>query len=148
MKVKEIKNRITVNPPLVREKASIRDVIQKLLEDPRSRSVYVVDNNGVLKGIIPTDVILKVTHLLKGKGTLGDEDTLEGIEISTAKVAQDLMHKPIYVHEDDDIRDVLEEMVEEGFQEVPVVNSENKVTGDLNCLEIISALWEEKADNK
>ncbi len=148
MKVKEIKNRITTNPAIVKEDDSIKDVIKKLLEDPRSRSVYVVDNDGVLRGIIPTDVILKATHLLKGKGTLKDEDTFEGITISTARIARDLMHKPVYVHEDDDVLDVLEAMVEEGFQELPVVNSEDKVTGDLNCLEVISVLWDEKPDDK
>ena len=148
MKVKEIKNRITVKPPVVKEDASIKDVVNKLLEDPRSRSVYVVDDNGVLKGIIPTDVILKATHLLKGKRTVDDEDTFEDITISTARIARDLMHSPVYVHEDDDVLDVLEAMVEEGFQELPVVNRENKVTGDLNCLEIISALWEGETNNK
>ena len=148
MKVKEIKNRITVKPPVVRENASIEDIIKKLLEDPRSRSVYVVDDSGILKGIIPTDVILKATHLLKGKRTVNDEDTFEDITISTARIARDLMHNPVYVHEDDDVLDVLESMVEEGFQELPVVNDENKVTGDLNCLEIISALWEEETNNK
>jgi CBS domain-containing protein len=73
---------------------------------------------------------------------LRDEDTFEGINIYTARVAKDLMHKPIYVFEDEDVLDVLQAMVEEGLQELPIVNKDKKVTGDLNCLEIISALWE------
>ena len=66
----------------------------------------------------------------------------EGMSIYTARFAKDLMHKPIYVFEDEDVLDVLEAMVEEGLQELPIVNKDKKVTGDLNCLEIIKALWE------
>ena len=57
-----------------------------------------------------------------------------------AKVAKDIMHPPVYVLEDEDIKEVLEEMVNGEYQELPVVNNKKEVVGDLNCLEIIKAL--------
>ena len=142
MKVKEVHKYITIEPPIVREDAPIKEVIKALLKDPRSRSVYVINDNGVLTGIIPTSMILKATHILKGKRTLRKEDAFDAMKISTAKTAKDIMHPPIYVFEEEDIKNVLEEMVIGEYQELPVVDNKKRVIGDLNCLEIIKAIWE------
>jgi CBS domain-containing protein len=142
MKVKEVHKYITIEPPIVRENVPIKEVIEALLKDPRSRSVYVINDNGVLTGIIPTSMILKATHILKGKKTLRKEDAFDAMKISTAKTAKDIMHPPIYVFEEEDIKNVLEEMVIGEYQELPVVDSKKRVIGDLNCLEIIKAIWE------
>jgi CBS domain-containing protein len=142
MKVKEVHKYITIEPPIVRENVPIKEVIEALLKDPRSRSVYVINDNSVLTGIIPTSMILKATHILKGKKTLRKEDAFDAMKISTAKTAKDIMHPPIYVFEEEDIKNVLEEMVIGEYQELPVVDSKKRVIGDLNCLEIIKAIWE------
>ncbi len=142
MKVKDVHKYITIEPPILHKDATIKDVIETLLKDPRSRSVYIVDDKNTLIGIIPTSTILKATHILKGKKTLRKEDTFDALKISTARYAKDIMHPPVYVFEDEDIKDVLESMVTEGYQELPVVNKDKKVIGDLNCLEIIKAIWE------
>ena len=141
MKVKEVHKYITIEPPIVREDAPIKEVIEALLKDPRSRSVYVINDNGILAGIIPTSMILKATHILKGKRTLRKEDAFDAMKISTAKTAKDIMHPPVYVFEEEDIKNVLEEMVIGEYQELPVVDSKKRVIGDLNCLEIIKAIW-------
>ncbi len=143
MKVKDIHKYITIEPPIVHKDATIRDVIEILLKDPRSRSVYIVNDRDILVGIIPTSTILKATHILKGKKTLRKEDTFDALKISTARYAEDIMHPPVYVFEDEDVKNVLESMVAEGYQELPVVDKDKKVIGDLNCLEIIKAIWEE-----
>ncbi|MCD6427049.1 MAG: CBS domain-containing protein [Caldisericaceae bacterium] len=142
MKVKDVHKYITIEPPVVKEDTPIKEVIKALLKDPRSRSVYVVNEKEVLTGIIPTSTVIKATHILKGKKTLRKEDAFDALKISMAKVAKDIMHPPVYVFEDEDIKDVLEEMVVGEYQELPVVNRQKKVIGDLNCLEIIRALWE------
>ncbi len=142
MKVKEVYKYITTKLPVVRENEPVINVINILLSDPCSRSVYVVNSKGILSGIIATSIVLKVTHLLKGKKTLRKEDAFDALKISTAKTAKNIMHPPVYVFEDDDIKNVLEEMVAGDYQELPVVNKNKKVIGDLNCLEIIKAIWE------
>lgn len=141
MKVKEIHRTITIEPPIVYEDDSIEKVVEVLLKDPRSRSVYVVNRKDELTGIIPTSVILKTTHILKGKKTVSKEDTYDALKISKAKVAKDIMLPPTYVFEDEDIVDALEAMVSEKIEELPVVDKNKRVIGDLNCLEVIKTLW-------
>ncbi len=141
MRVEDVHKFITLEPPVVKENASLKEVIKALLKDPLSRSIYVVNEKNVLTGIIPTSIIIKATHILKGKKTLRKEDAFDALKISMAKVAKDIMHPPVYVFEDEDIKDVLEEMVTGEYQELPVVNNKKEVVGDLNCLEIIKAVW-------
>ena len=141
MKVRDIHKTITIEPPVVFKNDSIEKVVEVLLKDPRSRSVYVVDKEEKLVGIIPTSIILKTTHILKGKRTVAKEDTFNALKISKARVSKDIMLPPIYVFENEDIVDALEAMVMEKVEELPVVDKSKKVIGDLNCMEIIKNLW-------
>ncbi len=140
--VGEIYKTFTVKPPVLHENAKIQDIIKILLEDPQSRSVYIVDNNNKLTGIISTLLIMKATHIIKGKKTILKEDVFNAIRISKASEAKDIMHPPIYVYENDKILDVLEKMSSENIQELPVVDKNKHVLGDLNCLEILKRVWE------
>ncbi len=139
--VKEIYKTFTLNPPVLHENARIEDIIQTLLEDPKSRSVYIVDKENKLVGIISTLMIMKITHIIKGKKTILKEDVFNALKISKAKEAKDIMHPPIYVYEDDKILNVLEKMSAENIQELPVVDRGKRVLGDLNCLEILKKVW-------
>ena len=141
MKVKQIHKIYTIEPPLVYEDTPLKEVIEVLLKDPKSRSIYVVNKEKKLKGVISTNILLKTTHFLKGKRTLRKEDALNAYKISSAKVAIDISHPPIFVFEDTDILKALEIMIEENVQEIPVVDSKKVVIGDLNCLEILKILW-------
>ena len=141
MKVRDIHRTITIKPPIVFEEDSIERVVEVLLKDPRSRSVYIVNKKEELMGIIPTSIVLKTTHILKGKRTVAKEDAYDALKISKAKIAKDIMLPPIYVLEDEDIVDALEVMVAEKIEELPVVDEDKNVIGDLNCMEIIKNLW-------
>ena len=140
--VSEVYKIFTKKPALVSEETSIEDVINELLKDPASRSVYVVNKDNKLSGIITTTVLLKTTHFLKGKQTLRKEDSLNAYKIISAKYAKDIAHPPVFVYEDTDIIDALEKMIDENIQELPIINREKKVIGDLNCLELLKILWE------
>ncbi len=140
--VKEIYKTFTVKPLILHENANIEEIIQLLLQNPKSRSVYIVDKENRLTGIISTLIIMKATHIIKGKKTILKEDVFNAMKISKAKTAKDIMHLPIYVYETDKILDVLEKMSNENIQELPVIDKEKHVLGDLNCLEILKRVWE------
>jgi len=143
LKVKEVYHYLTKTAPVLKSGSSIKEVISLLLRDPFSRSVYIIDDNEFLVGIISTLQLMKLTHLLKGHKTMQKNDIYNAVKISNAKVAGDIMHPPVYVYETDNVFDILDKMIQEDFQELPVVNKDKKVIGDLNCLEIIQGLWEE-----
>ncbi len=143
LKVKEVYHYLTKTAPVLKSGSSIKEVISLLLRDPFSRSVYIIDDNEFLVGIISTLQLMKLTHLLKGHKTMQKNDIYNAVKISKARVAGDIMHPPVYVYETDIVFDILDKMIHEDFQELPVVNKDKKVIGDLNCLEIIQGLWEE-----
>ncbi|RKX91318.1 MAG: hypothetical protein DRP59_08115, partial [Spirochaetes bacterium] len=123
--------------------ALLKDAIRILLEDPLSRSIYVVNDDGKLAGIVSTLMLLKVTHYLQGKKTVMKDDIFNAVRIAKAETIKDIMHPPIYVYEDTKILDVLEMLSRENIQELPVVDKDKRVIGDLNCLEILKRIWEE-----
>ncbi len=88
-------------------------------------------------------MLLKVTHYLQGKKTVMKDDIFNAVRIAKAETIKDIMHPPIYVYEDTKILDVLEMLSRENIQELPVVDKDKRVIGDLNCLEILKRIWEE-----
>ena len=60
MKVKDVCRLISLNPTIVEEDNPIEEVVDKILEDPITRTVYVV-RDGKLVGMIPVLHLLKVT---------------------------------------------------------------------------------------
>lgn len=140
--VKDIYETFTVDPPILGEDASLEEVIDTLLRDPQSRSVYIVDKEGRLSGIISTLIILKATNILRGKKSVLKHDVFNAVKIAKADCAKAIMHPPIYVYESSKILDVLEMMSRENIQELPVIDKDKRVIGDLNCLEILKRIWE------
>ena len=141
--VKEVYTSLTKEPPLIGSDALLKDAIRVLLKDPLSRSIYVVNDDGKLAGIVSTLMLLKVTHYLQGKKTVMKDDIFNAVRIAKAETIKDIMHPPIYVYEDTKILDVLEMLSRENIQELPVVDKDKRVIGDLNCLEILKRIWEE-----
>ena len=140
--VKDIYETFTVDPPILGEDPSLEEVIDTLLRDPQSRSVYIVDKEGRLSGIISTLIILKATNILRGKKSVLKHDVFNAVKIAKADCAKAIKHPPIYVYESSKILDVLEMMSRENIQELPVIDKDKRAIGDLNCLEILKGIWE------
>lgn len=56
--MKEV-HKLLTKPSLVNENASLKEVVERITEDPKTRAVYVVDSEKKLKGIIVLKAVLK-----------------------------------------------------------------------------------------
>ena len=131
MKVKEVYQSVTEKAELVREDDSLPAVIQKVSRDPKSRSVYVVNEKEELVGIID------IRDLLRVAGTKYlHRETMTVISYLTAQRAADIMQPPVSVSPEDDIQEALRLTVQHDLKDLPVVQG-GKVVGDLNCFEIL-----------
>ena len=131
MKVKEVYQSVTEKAELVREDDSLPAVIQKVSRDPKSRSVYVVNEKEELVGIID------IRDLLRVAGTKYlQRETMTVISYLTAQKAADIMQPPVSVNPEDDIQEALRLTVQHDLKDLPVVEG-GKVVGDLNCFEIL-----------
>ena len=132
MKVKDCFLSVTKDVDIVNTEATIDDIINSISRNPASRSVYVVDNEERLIGIINIQQIL---NILGGKYV--QEDIIPILAQIMAKKAKDIMIKPEWVSPDDDIEEALKIAVKNNLQDIPVVK-DGKIIGNLDCFEIIN----------
>jgi len=144
VRVSDIRNLITKNASVVKEDDSLLKVAEEIVRDPRTRSVYVIDKSGKLKGIIPVVELIQYLYY----EYIPQEYIFYHfpLALSGEPVAGDIMLPPVYVHDKDKITDALKKMFKNNLKEIPVVDENMKIIGDLNILELISA-WIEVYKN-
>ena len=103
----------------------------KISKDLKTRSVFVINEEEELVGIINVRDLLRVAgakHLQR--------DTRMVIPYLTANRATDIMQPPFFVSPEDEIDDALRLAVTHDLKDIPVVER-GKIVGDLNCFEIL-----------
>ncbi|MEA1993202.1 MAG: CBS domain-containing protein [Euryarchaeota archaeon] len=142
-KVKEI-HRLLTTPSVIEEGASPREVVTGILANPKTRALYVIDDDKKLAGIIVLKNILKSAFLESIPEPYLSFSALMHIKPG-AKTAKNLMIPPVYAKEEDIIKDAFIRMTTNDLEEIPVVDDNLKVIGDLNMLEILN-FWKERAE--
>ncbi|MCD6370535.1 MAG: CBS domain-containing protein [Thermoplasmata archaeon] len=144
MKVKDIRNFITQEASIVGEDEDLLKIAEEMVRDPKTRTVYVVNKENKLAGVIP--VIELVQYLYSEY--IPQEYILYRFPVllSGTPKAKDIMLPPVYVHDDEDITSAFIKMFKNNLKELPVVDEEMHVIGDLNILEMIIS-WIESVKN-
>ncbi len=134
--VEEVMDLVTKTASTVREDAPLEDVLREMLRDPRTQSVYVVDPEGRLVGIVTMDMALKYLYseFIPPRYLQFNVSLMEG---SNAR-AKDIMLPPVYVKRSESIEDAFVRMFENHLTEIPVVDEEMHVVGDLHGIELIA----------
>lgn len=133
---------ITENPTLVNANESLPELALAITEDPKTRTLYVVDKSKRLIGLITLrDLIQAVFANLLEIDMLG-HGVFRRLGI---KEASDIMSTAlIYAKDDENIETVLKRMLDNRLTEIPVIDQNMKVVGELNLLEMLS-IWVERA---
>ncbi|NPA74824.1 MAG: CBS domain-containing protein [Euryarchaeota archaeon] len=135
LRVGDVRTLITKKATTVSEDAPVSEVARKLIEDPKTHTVYVIDSSERLVGIIPLTEILQYLYY--------EDIPVEFITYSFPLMyskdvrARDIMLPPICVKDSDTLTDAFRTMFENKLMELPVVDSDMHVIGDLNGLELI-----------
>jgi CBS domain-containing protein len=132
MQVKECYRTVTQEASTVAAEASVQEVVQTILKDMVSRTVFVVDNDKKLMGAIQVKTIL---HMLGAKYTA--EDSINLIHKIIGGKASGIMIKAPSVGLQDNLDDAVKKIVESEIQDLPVVDGQGRVIGELNCFELI-----------
>ena len=135
--VERVMSWVTREASVVEENAPLKEIAIRILEDPKTRTVYVVNSQNKLIGIIPVMELIQYIYARY----LPDEFRLYRIpmRVSVGSVAKDIMLPPIWVKKEESITSALRKMFKNGVQELPVVNESMEIVGDLNILELIEA---------
>ena len=137
--ISEIHNLIVEDPTVINKDTCINEIMSAIVSDTRSRHAYITDEDGKLIGSIRTNHIIQYlfpTIFLKENNLMQISSFLE---FSNAKTAEDIMNKnPNYVFEHTSIQRLIEIMISEKINELPIVDKDLKLIGEVNVMEIIA----------
>ncbi len=134
----------------VSEDEEIFEVANKVTKDCETLLVCVVDKENKLIGMITPKELLKAAEV----GEYGNVSHpffsgREALHLLTSDHARDIMSAPISVKPDDEVQMAIDLMLGSNLYEVPVVDKDNKVVGEINFLGIIShSVWKGSADRE
>ena len=134
--VKDAYRLIVTDPIVVTKGMGLHDVVDRVLADPRTRSAYVVDDKRRLVGMIGLTQMLAAVQgslSLFEKGRQPARQKRVPLPFSV----EEYMVKPVTVTEDDRLLSALEKMMRHGVEDLPVVDENNSLIGELNGFEIL-----------
>lgn len=144
--VKDIRNLLIPQPITAKKGDTIEDVFNKLSNDLRIRNIYVTDDDNKLVGAVRMNVTLEylfpLASLVERGGNFRDGWVPK---LSADGIVSDIMNpKPRYVTEEQSLSEVAQMFLREKVTELPVVDAEMKLIGQVNPTEIIVAYLNSK----
>jgi len=141
--VKDICNLIVKDATTIKSNEKVGVLFKKMIEDPRTRHVYVLDNVGKLVGSVRLNdlVDLILPYLQNLDNDMFDKFTSNFSE----KLVSDIMIKDyLYLKNDTKLSDMISIMLEYRVNELPIIDDNEKVSGEVNFLEFIKFISDGK----
>lgn len=135
--VEEVSDSLIKEPSIISKEASIRDVIDTMLKDPVTRKVYVVDDEGKLVGMVTTATLLRLIGYRVGIRT-GTLSFYKFLRDTLKEEVKSVMESPVYVKPRNKLTEALFKMLEEHMNDIPVVDDNMKLLGELNSMELFT----------
>ena len=137
--VKDVCRLIVKDASTVKPNSSIDEVLKKIIEDHKTRHVYVVDDSNKLLGSIKFSGVIEYMFPFSSYGQKIDLNKEGLLNYKKSLIANDIMNNnPTFAKEDDKMPYIVELMNDKNISELPVVDSENRVVGEINFLEIVT----------
>ncbi len=131
-KVKDWYQKITHKAETVQADAGIQEVLHAVRRDMKSRTVFVLDDQQRLKGAIPMRILLRIMG-----SQFVQRDALSLMHEIMASKAEDMAEQCASVTLEDDLETALKKMVQSDQEDMPVVDAQGHVLGELNCFEVV-----------
>jgi CBS domain-containing protein len=124
-------------PPTVQKSATIGHALDALLSNHRSMKVYVIDMEGNLVGVVTSDSLMR---LLTAQASTKQCDSCHLTELSNQILAEGVEQatlRPRPVKADTLLKDALITMRDEHLADLPIVDDDYKLVGELVGLELL-----------
>ena len=139
--VTSVRHKISRRAALVFEDATIEKVVQVILKDPKTRCVYTIDKQGKLTGIITLTTLAKYALSSAVPHPLWNFRTIDFV---ADHLAGTIKTEPVSIHDNDDLESAFQTMFNHDLEELPVVDDEGKVIGNLDMLELLTTTLEQE----
>jgi CBS domain-containing protein len=137
VKVKDVYEIMVGKPALVYEDAILKDAVEAMTVNHVSRKVYVIDSEGKLLGMISLETLLKQVGYRVGVRETGVMSFLKFVTGIFKENVTEFMQTPVTITNDHKVLDALQKMVEYHLNDLPVIDEDGKIVGELNSLEIL-----------
>ncbi len=137
--VKDAFNLIVVEPSSVKDTAPVSEVVEKMLSGCKSSSVYVVDGNNKLLGMITLSELLRITTAKAGMMGTDSFSANKVFKYVLSKSAKDIMLPPVSTTPNEPLVDALVDMLDNDLDDLAVVDAHGALIGELNGHEILVA---------
>ncbi len=127
---------IVKRPTTVARDAKISAIIEGMLENTVSRKVYVIDDGGMLLGMVNTDTILRLIGYRTGVRDTGALSFYRFLRDTLKEDIADLVTPTRSVTKDHRLVEALEIMIKDHVNDIPVVDAEGRLIGELVSLEL------------
>lgn len=137
VKVADVHETMVGKPALVYENALLKDAVEAMTVNHISRKVYVIDSEGKLLGMISLETLLKQVGYRVGVRETGVISFLKFVTGIFKGNVTEFMEKPVTITNEHKVLDALKKMVEYHLNDLPVIDENGKIIGELNSLEIL-----------
>ena len=138
LRVEDVHEVMIGKPAIVKEDAILKDAVDSMTQNLISRKVYVVDDEEKLKGVITIETLLKQVGYRVGVREAGVISFFKFLSGVFKENVIEFMEKPVTVTNRHKVLDALRMMVEHHLNDLPVIDDENRIVGELNSLEILA----------
>ena len=135
MKIGDVLHKIGNLPYLtIHIDCTLEEASRKIADVGHLRTIYVLDNEGRLRGI------LSLGELIRSMITAGHKPHFHARSLLariTAKKAADIMDEyVVYARKENDLNSVLERMIDNHIKEIPVVDEDKKIIANIGIIDL------------
>jgi CBS domain-containing protein len=141
IKIKDIRMLVTPYSGFVDKKASLDDIAKMIIANPNLKSVYVVDKKQKLVGRVSLKNLIKHEFMDLIPSSF---EYFNALEFIGDKTAEEVMTAPFYVKDNATLKDAFIKMYENELEELPVVDSNINLIGNIDIIELLTILIEKK----
>jgi CBS domain-containing protein len=128
---------IVSKPASVKEDAILKDAVEAITQESHSRKVYVVDSNGKLNGVITIETLLRQVGYKVGVRETGVISFFKFVSGILKDNVMEFTEKPATITKRYKVLDAMRMMVEHHLNDLPIIDEEDRLIGELNSLEIL-----------
>ena len=134
--VGDVYDLVVEEPSRIKKDGQIKDVIEMMLQNPVSRKVYVVDDDGKLVGMVNTETVLRLIGYRVGVWELGVMSFYRFMRDMFKEEVSTLFSPTRSVTRETKLTEALSIMVQDHVNDLPVVDPDGILIGELVSLEM------------
>ena len=130
--VEELKDR---KIPVVSRGATLSEIVDAFVRSNHSRLLYVTDEEGRLRGVISLGNLVRHVFFLYHDAYI---DSRNLVSMAISETARDFMQRePLFAVVSEKVEDVLQRMIDNNVKEIPVLDEEKRIVGDLTIVDLL-----------